>query len=159
MILVLISLFSFSSVADNQTHLSLINGDWSCLESLDEGDLTGIIKSKYTYDSTNLSYVINVDTEFTYQDKTLFGVINIVEKGTFSYKSSKMVYTPQIVDAKVLEDPFGYFTAEIVEDMKRDLLEEDKTEYQTISINKLEWETLDPTDSIKSVCMRDITRH
>jgi hypothetical protein len=155
----LMFLLSFSCIADDKSHLSLINGDWNCSDNFDEGEITGTIKSKYKYDSAKLSYVIYVTTEFIYQGKVPFGVINIIEKGNFSYDSAKMIYMPKSAKAEILEDPFESFTSEMLTDMEKELTAEDKTEYQTTSINKLEWETLDPTDNTRSVCLRDITSH
>ena len=158
-IIVLMLLLSFSSIADDKLHLSLINGGWNCSDNFDEGDITGTIKSRYKYDSTKLSYEIYVTTEFTYQGKVPFGVINIIEKGNFSYNSAKMIYTPISAKAEILEDPFESFTPEMLTDMEKELMAEDNTKYQTTSISKLEWETLDPTDSTRSLCFRDITSH
>ncbi|WP_448547973.1 hypothetical protein [Thalassotalea fusca] len=153
----LLSLFSFYSVADDEKHLELINGSWNCSDNFVDGEVSGTIKSKYIYDATKLAYEIHVTMEFTYLDNPPFGSISVTEKGRFSYNSAKMIYMPNSAKAKVLEDPFESFTDDMLTDMENELTAEDNTEYQTTSINKLEWETLDPTDNTKSVCFRDIT--
>jgi len=151
----LIILFSISSYANDALHLELINGSWDCSDVFIEEEVTVKVKTKYTYNSSDLTYTYSSNAEMIYQNKISVGVVKVIEKGGFSYNSSKMVYTLEQIESHVLEDPLEAITDELIKEMEIDL-KNDKTAYQTTFINKLEWETIDPTDNSKTVCTRDI---
>lgn len=155
MFLVLLT-FSVNSYANDALHLDLINGSWNCSEIFIEEEVTVKLSTKYTYNSADLTYTYNTNAEMLYQNKIPVGSFNVIEKGNFSYNASKMVYVLNKIESHVLEDPMEAITDELIKGMESDL-KNDKTAYQTTFINKLEWETLDPTDNSKSVCTRDMS--
>lgn len=150
-------LFSFGVFASDKLHLELINGSWNCPETSQEEEVTIKVTTKYSYDTSNLTYTYHSKAEMLYQNKVPVGTVQVIEKGTFSYKSSKMVYELLSIESDVLDDPLEAMTDELIKEMEADL-KSDKTAYQTTFINKLEWETLDPTDNSKTVCTRDIIK-
>jgi len=156
--LVLLSIFSINSFANDSLHLELINGNWNCNETFIEDEVTVNIVTEYTYNSTDFTYTYSSYAEMLYQNEIPVGSIKLIENGIFTYNSSKMVYTLQNVESHVLEDPMEAMTDEVIKELETDL-KNDKTAYQTSYTNKLEWETIDPTDNSKSVCSRDITSY
>lgn len=156
--LVLLSIFSINSFANDSLHLELINGNWNCIETFIEDEVTVNIVTVYTYNSTGFTYTYSSNAEMLYQNEIPVGSFKLIENGTFTYNSAKMVYTLQNVESHVLEDPMEAMTDEVIKELETDL-KNDKTAYQTSFINKLEWETIDPTDNSKSVCSRDITSY
>ena len=154
--IVLLFIFSVNSFANDSLHLELINGSWNCSEVFTEDEVTVNVVTLYTYNSADFTYTYSSNADMLYQNEIPVGSIKLIESGTFTYSSAKMIYTLESVESHVLEDPMEAMTDELIKDMETDL-KNDKTAYQTSFINKLEWETIDPTDNSKSVCARDIT--
>ncbi|KJY87005.1 hypothetical protein CWB89_08640 [Pseudoalteromonas piscicida] len=149
-------ILSFSVHASDKLHLELISGNWVCSNSYQEEEVTIKETTKYSYDINNFTYSYRSNAEMLYQNKIPVGTVQVIEEGSFTYESAKIIYDLKSVKTDVLDDPLEAISGKVIKEMEEEL-RNDKTPYQTTFINEKEWETKDPNDNSKILCKRDIT--
>ncbi len=153
-IILLLSLLPLYSIANDDAHLKLLNGDWNCPDSNDiAGKVSTKTKHKYSFDSSKLIYEYHGVVEYTYEENIPIGVLDITEKGSFSYSLAKLTYMPKNSKVEVIDDEFEAFSADVINNMEKELAE-GIAEERITKINESEWERL--SDNNKFVCFRDI---